>query len=137
MTTLEKAVARECPEITNDEGRPLQATLDPEDGGTLCLKWKGLRSESGFELGLGMLMNFAEKKASGQSDTPSSSGSPSSPRPKEGSTSSAKVDKTEYVRYDDILSRIHILPNLESKERELLVATIKKMRDHQEDLAKG
>jgi len=135
MTTLDKPVSRECPEITNDDGRVLQVTLDPEDGGTLGLKWKGLRAGSGFELGLGMLMRFAEKKASGQVEAPASSDPPSSPRTKGSPGTPAKVGKTEYARYDDILSRIHILPGLEAKERTLLVDTIKSMRDLQIEIA--
>lgn len=132
MTILDKPLARECPEIVNDEGRELQATLTTEDGGTLALKWKGLRASASLELGLGMLMRFAEKKASGAaSETPKPSGSPSPPRSGKG------VDKTEWVRYDDILSRLHIFPDLSPEERKKMVDTVKDMQDLQNKLSKS
>lgn len=140
MTPLDKNISRECPGILNSEGRPLQVTLTPEEEGTLVLKWKGLRANSSFELGLGMLIRFAEKKAAGTTvATPEPSGSPSPPRDQSGSPSpprGAKApDKTEWVRYEDILSKIHILPGLTCDERKKLVDTIKGLRDLQEELA--
>jgi len=42
-TNLEKPVTRRVPEITNDEGRALEASLTPDNGGSVALRWVGLR----------------------------------------------------------------------------------------------
>ena len=123
-TNLEKPVTRRVPEITNDEGRALEASLTPDNGGSVALRWVGLRREPSMF----RLQDLAE--GAGASGLHITRGTPA----KERSTADKKnVDRTEWVRYEDILSKIHITP-MDIGERERITAVLKGIREHWEDL---
>lgn len=44
-TTIDKKVTRRCPDIKDDEGRQLEITLNDKNGGTVALRFVGLRSD--------------------------------------------------------------------------------------------
>ena len=124
-TKLDKPVTRRVPEITNGEGRALEATLTPEDGGSIALRWVGLRREpSMFRLkdladraGVNSPAAVTTKQTTKRS---SSSGDPN-------------IDRTEWVRYEDILSKISITP-MDLGELERLTSVIRGIREHWENL---
>ena len=124
-TKLDKPVTRRVPEITNGEGRALEATLTPEDGGSIALRWVGLRREpSTFRLkdladraGVNSPAAVTTKQTTKRS---SSSGDPN-------------IDRTEWVRYEDILSKISITP-MDLGELERLTSVIRGIREHWENL---
>ena len=124
-TKLDKPVTRRVPEITNGEGRALEATLTPEDGGSIALRWVGLRREpSMFRLkdlaeraGVNSPVVVTTKQTTKRS---SSSGDPN-------------IDRTEWVRYEDILSKISITP-MDLGELERLTSVIRGIREHWENL---
>ena len=124
-TKLDKPVTRRVPEITNGEGRALEATLTPEDGGSIALRWVGLRREpSMFRLkdlaeraGVNSPVVVTTKQTTKRN---SSSGDPN-------------IDRTEWVRYEDILSKIHITP-MDLGELERLPSVIRGIREHWENL---
>lgn len=123
-TILEKPVTRRVPEITNDEGRALEASLTPDNGGSVALRWVGLRREPNMV----RLRDLAEGAgASGLHIT-------SAATTKERSTADKKnIDRTEWVRYEDIMSKINITP-MDINERERITAVLKGIREHWEDL---
>ena len=120
MIELETTIKRICPGIVDGEGRELQVTLTPADGGTIIISWKGIRKESEVDLPLRDLMRYAEKKPKAKTD-------PEAPKAPKG-----KIDKREWCSYEDLLSQVHILSGVDSKERESLVKLVKDLRMYNE-----
>ena len=124
-TKLDKPVTRRVPEITNDEGRALEATLTPEDGGSIALRWVGLRREPS---------TFRLKDLAERADVNSSAVVTTKQTTKRSSSSGdPNIDRTEWVRYEDILNKIHITP-MDLGELERIISVIRGIREHWEDL---
>ena len=152
MTSIDKQVSRSCPGVTNPEGRELQVRLhdDPDDGATLSLKWRGLRKDAEIDIALEDLMAYAEGKIGGDEPEPGhGAASPGSPT-KEASpgsnaptgaaspgTSPKGTDKSEWCKFDDLLSRVHIIGGLDMSTRLILITTIKELRAHHAWLLSG
>ena len=138
MTTIDKSVSRSCPGVTNDDGRELTVRLHEEDGGTLTLKWKGLRKTDEIDIALGDLMDFAEGKIGGDSDPEGQEASPGT-QVKEASPGTAPkgTDKSEWCKFEDLLSRAHTIGDLDMSTRLILITMIKELRAHHAWLAKG
>ena len=124
-TKLDKPVTRRVPEITNGEGRALEATLTPEDGGSIALRWVGLRREPSM---------FRLKDLAERADVNSPAVVTTKQTTKRSSSSGdPNIDRTEWVRYEDILSKISITP-MDLGELERLTSVIRGIREHWENL---
>ena len=64
-TTIDKNVTRRAPEITDSEGRPLEVTLNEKNGGTVALRFVGLRSDP-LEVSLKTLAKAAALASEGE-----------------------------------------------------------------------
>lgn len=120
MTTLETTIKRICPEVKSDDGRELLVTLSPTDGGTIVIAWKG-KKDSSIDLSLRDLMGYAEGKKPKTKETKNEPGG-----------SKPRIDKREWCRYEDLLSRAHIVAGIEIKERIVLISLIKEMKLYNE-----
>ena len=124
-TKLDKPVTRRVPEITNGEGRALEATLTPEDGGSIALRWVGLRREPS---------TFRLKDLAERADVNSSCVVTTKQTTKRRKASGdPNIDRTEWIRYEEILTKVHITP-MDLVERERIVSVIRGIRGHWEDL---
>lgn len=61
MTPLTSPLRRRCPEILDPEGRCLDITLTPDDGGSFLMQWKGAKMDPVL-VSLRELMDYAEGK---------------------------------------------------------------------------
>lgn len=138
MTTIDKSVSRSCPGVTNDDGRELTVRLHEEDGGTLTLKWKGLRKTEEIDVSLADLMDFAENGVPGVEQSVLDEASPGT-HVKEASPGTAPkgTDKSEWCKFEDLLSRAHTIGDLDMSTRLILITMIKELRAHHAWLAKG
>jgi hypothetical protein len=64
-TPIDKNVTRRCPEIKDSDGRQLEVTLNEKDGGTIALRFVGIRTPP-LEVSLRTLMKSAELAAEGE-----------------------------------------------------------------------
>lgn len=124
-TTIDKDVLRRCPDITSPDGRALDARLHDADGGSITLKWVGLKSSHEHTFALRELIDYAENPG-----TPAGAPEPDEEPVKKGKTGPG------FITFNDLLSRLHIVP-MDLKDRERLVATVTDMKDHQDWLAAG
>lgn len=140
MTPLEKHLHRECPEIVNDEGRALQVSLLPDDGGTLRMKWKGLGRFSEIEAPLAGLVRFFEKKAAEQEEpeeeTPEVVDGYTGEHTGKGRKDHNGVDVTQYCSYPRLLSCIHVLGDVTYAEKLKLIDAVKQIQELQIELTK-
>ncbi len=136
MTPITSKVSRSCPAIQNPEGRELHVTLDDTEGGSLHLKWKGLRKDAEVEVSLADLMHYAEHGVPGVDDT-GSEPVPETVAASPGTGLPKSVDKTQWCKFDDLLSRAHIHGELDMSTRLILIAMIKDLRLHHEWLESG
>lgn len=127
-----------CPDITNTDGRELIVRLHPEEGGTLTMSWKGLRKTDEIDIALGDLMDYAEGKIGGDSEPEVNETSPGT-HVKEASPGTAPkgTDKSEWCKFEDLLSRAHTIGDLDMSTRLILITMIKELRAHHAWLAKG
>lgn len=138
MTSIDKAVSRSCPGVLNAEGKELTVRLheDEEDGATISLRWKGSRKTDEIDIALGDLMDFAEGKIGQGEPEPevneASPGSAASPGPSPKGT-----DKSEWCKFEDLLSRAHTIGGLDMSTRLILITTIKELRAHHAWLQSG
>lgn len=116
-TDISKNVTRRCPGIVNDDGRALDAKLHEEDGGSLTLKWVGLKRTHEHTFSLQELIEFAE----GDGETGEPDEAPEKPQKPKGSG---------YVSFTTLLSKLHIIP-MDVKDRERLVKLVKEIEVHQ------
>ena len=147
-TNIDKKVTRRCPDILNEDGKPLEVTLHGEESGSLSLRWVGLRRDpSVFRLrqlsdfaeaqeakiaagpGAELQADQADQRSTAVEKTGTSSGEPAKHR-------RGQLDRTGWVRFDDILSKLHIEP-MDTGDRERLVAVVKKIQAHWEDTSEN
>lgn len=141
MTSIDKQVSRSCPGVLNAEGKELTVRLhdDPDDGATLSLKWRGLRKNAEIDIALEDLMAYAEGKIGGDEPEPEVTVASPGSQTKEASpgTSPKGADKSEWCKFDDLLSRVHIIGGLDMSTRLILITTIKELRAHHAWLLSG
>lgn len=127
-----------CPDITNTDGRELIVRLHPEEGGTLTMSWKGLRKTDEIDIALGDLMDYAEGKIGGDSEIEVQEASPGT-QVKEASPGTAPkgTDKSEWCKFEDLLSRAHTIGELDMSTRLILITTIKELRAYHAWLLSG
>ena len=124
MTKLTSELSRELP--LERDGVPMHVTLSPDDGGTLRMRWKGQKRKDWIDVQLDELMAYAE-----------SGGAAPAPEEEAPKAKPAKGGKAEVIPYEDILSRLHIIPGLELAHRKILVDTIKDLREYHKWLELG
>jgi len=122
MTTIDRQVTRRCPEITNGEGRPLEIRLSDLNGGSIHLKWVGLRRGSEHTVDILEMMNCIELPEAGAC----------SQEQVKGDNLLLKAD--EDVTAPDLISIIRITP-MELADKERLLKIMKEIQLRQEWLA--
>lgn len=117
MTPVSQSpVTRRCLDIVNAAGKPLDASLTPDEGGTLTLRWVGSRKGSAGEYSFSLrdLVAYGDAQASQESE------------PAEAPTTPAAGGDIPLSR---LASKIHTTP-MDVNDRARLLSILRDMELH-------
>lgn len=109
---LERRILRRCPGIVDGGGRELEAVLDPEDGGTLRLRWTGDKSGDVETYRLSDLAPGAASPARSDEDP----GGPPGPL-------------SQWISFRAFLDFLHVAPASDYKEKLAMVSLVRVLSD--------